>query len=147
MTGFWKAWLEGWCWLVGLAGVMFLAVAIPGADGAARLFYDLVYWPLDGASGWGEPTRLTASLLGSVMIGWAMTVRTLAQAAVSTGDPALWRGMTLAIVTWYVLDSGASIASGVPVNALSNTLFVGGYLIPVLASGVLMARQSVPRAA
>lgn len=142
MTGLWKTWLEVWCWAIGLFGVMFLVVVIPGADGPTRLFYDLVYWPLDGASGWGEATRLTASITGALMIGWAITLHTLMQAAIRANDPGLWRGMTLGVLTWFVVDSAASVASGVPVNAVSNAGLVAGFLIPVLASGVLRGRPS-----
>lgn len=140
MTGLWKSWMQAWCGAIVLLGVMFLAAAAPGADAAARLFYDLVYWPLDGRSVFSDDTRFTCAILGAVLIGWALTIFTLIDAADAAAPQLaarIWRGMTGAMLTWYVVDSAASIASGVPVNAISNTIFLATYLAPVLASGVL----------
>jgi hypothetical protein len=128
--------MQVWCWATFGVGVMFALGAAPATDMGVRLFYDFVYWPIDGASPYGDSVRFTAALLGAVMIGWAMTIFTLVAAADQVGATA-WRGLTAAVVAWYVIDSAISVASGVAVNALSNTGFAVTYLIPVLASGVL----------
>lgn len=148
MQGVWKIWMQVWCWATFGVGAMFALGAAPATDAGVRFFYDIIYWPIDGASPYGDTVRFTAALLGAVMIGWAMTIFTLVAAADQVGATA-WRGLTAAVVAWYVIDSAISVASGVAVNALSNTGFVVTYLIPVLASGVLgsssnaaIARQS-----
>jgi hypothetical protein len=139
MTGFWKKWLDVWCIGVGVFGLVFAASAFPATEGPTRLFYDLVYWPIDGASGWDEATRFTASILGAVTFGWAITLHALVQAAHATGSRAIWAKLTTAFVAWYVVDSAVSIACGVPGNAVSNTLIIAGGLLPIMASGVLKA--------
>lgn len=136
MTGFWRTWLRVWCWLTLAVGALFAFGASPATDGGVRLFYDLIYWPLDGQSPFGEDVRLTAALLGAVMIGWAITIFGLAAAADRLGAPA-WRTLTWGMAAWWGIDSAISIALGAPLNAVSNTLFLAGYLAPVLASGVL----------
>lgn len=136
MQGIWKHWMQVWCWAVLGVGAIFALGAIPDADGGVRLFYDAVAWPIDGVSPYGEEVRFTAALLGAVMMGWAMTVFALVAAADQIGAPA-WRGLTIAIVTWYLIDSVISVASGWPLNAVSNTGFLVTFLIPILASGVL----------
>jgi hypothetical protein len=147
MTGFWKAWMQGWCSMVGLTGVMFACVAIPGLEGPALLFYDVVYWPVDGQSGWVDGIGFTVSILGAVLIGWALTCWTLVAEATRTGSQAAWRGITAALVVWYVIDSSASVATGVPGNAVSNTLFLASFLLPVLASGALRGASPTPQVA
>lgn len=136
MQGIWQNWMQAWCWAVLGVGAIFALGAIPAVDGGVRLFYDTIAWPIDGVSPYGEQVRFTAALLGAVMMGWAMTMFALVAAADQIGAPA-WRGLTIAIVTWYVIDSIISVASGWPLNAVSNTGFVVTFLIPIVASGVL----------
>jgi hypothetical protein len=136
MTGFWKNWLIVWCWATIGVGVLFAAGAIPALDGGVRLFYDIIMWPIDGLSPYGEEVRLTAALLGAVMIGWGIAIFGLIDAAESVGVQT-WRTLTLSVVVWYAIDSAISIALGAPVNALSNTGFLVTFLAPILASGVL----------
>ncbi len=144
MTGFWKTWMQVWCWAVLGFGAMLAIAAFPAADAGAKLFYDLVHWPLDGQSSFVEETRFTVAILGCVTIGWAMTMLTCLAAADALGAP-VWRGLTAAIATWWVIDSAASIFAGVPGNALSNTVIFALFLAPIVGSGVL--RLPAPRAA
>ncbi|MDX2274851.1 MAG: hypothetical protein NW206_05310 [Hyphomonadaceae bacterium] len=138
MSGFWKTWLQVWCWATLGVGALFAAAAIPALEGGVTLFYDTIYWPIDGISPYGPEVRLTAALLGAVMIGWAIAIFGLVSAAETAGAPA-WRTLTMSIVVWYAIDSTISVALGAPVNALSNTIFLVTFLIPILASGVLGA--------
>jgi hypothetical protein len=136
MTGFWKTWMIVWCWMVFGFGVVLALAAFPGPDIAAALFYDLVEWPLDGAVTFEPRARFTVAILGAVTIGWALTIFGMIKAAETVGPP-VWRALTTALVVWYVIDSALSILTGVPVNAVSNTVLLVTYLVPVLASGVL----------
>jgi hypothetical protein len=49
----------------------------------------------------------------------------------------IWRGFTFAACFWFVTDSAASIYTGFPLNAVSNAVLIGLYLIPVIGSGAL----------
>ncbi|WP_085341329.1 hypothetical protein [Aquidulcibacter paucihalophilus] len=137
MARLWRRWVISWCYLVLALGLVFAGSAWPQTDAAVRLFYDVIYWPLDGQSGWHESLRLTAAILGAVMMGWALTLLTLVQTALKQPQLSLWRPMTGSILVWWVIDSSISVALNTPGNALSNTGFLLLYLIPVLASGVL----------
>lgn len=146
MNAFWKSWLQVWCWLTLGVGAMFALGAIQAADGGVRLFYDVIYWPADGNSPYDDDVRLTAALLGAVMIGWAITIFGLIAAAEQVGAAA-WRTLTLAMLVWWAIDSAISVALGAPVNALSNSVFIAGYMAPVFASGVLRIETEQPAAA
>lgn len=140
MGGFWKSWLTVWWWGMVIASIGFTAAAIPGLDGPVLAFYDLIHWPFDGQSGFTEATRPTAAILGGVFLGFALAVGALMRLALrATREeaPAIWRTVTATVAAWYVADSAASVLTGVPVNALSNTLILVAYLIPVVGSGVL----------
>jgi hypothetical protein len=143
MIGFWKHWLLAWCWATMGIGALFAAAAVPALEGGVRLFYDTIYWPIDGESTYGPDVQLTAALLGAVMIGWAIAILGLVSAADTVGAPA-WRTLTLSIVVWYVIDSIISIALGAPVNALSNTGLLATFLAPILGSGVLRSNSARP---
>lgn len=139
MTSFWRQWLRVWRWGVIAFGVVLAAAAFPALDAPTRWFYDLVHWPLDGASSFADNVRFTCGILGAVTIGWGITMFALIEAAEKLGAP-VWRAMTAALVIWFVIDSAISVASGAPGNAVSNTVILALYLAPVLASGVLQAR-------
>ena len=52
--------------------------------------------------------------------------------AIERGDKAIMRATVYALLIWYVIDSGASVAGGAPINALSNAVFLILYLLPLL---------------
>lgn len=133
MQGIWKNWMQTWCWAILGVGAIFALGAIPAADGGVRRFYDTIAWPIDSVSPYGEEVRFTAALLGAVMMGWAMTVFALVAVADQIGAPA-WRGLTRDLVRDRSI---ISVASGWPLNAVSNTGFLVTFLIPIVASGVL----------
>lgn len=136
MSGFWRSWLDVWCWLVVGFGAILALGAFPATDWPTRAFYDLVYWPLDGRSGFAEDTRFTCGLLGAVTMGWGLTLKPLVGLGHELGAR-VWRPLTTAIIVWYVIDSAISVALGVPGNAVSNTVLTAGFLTPLLASGAL----------
>ena len=57
----------------------------------------------------------------------------------SAAARSLWRGITYAVVAWYVIDSIISVRTGFALNALSNTLFLAAYLFVAGRTGALHA--------
>lgn len=143
MNTFYKTWIKGWCWSVIAFGIAFAGAAAPATDGFARLFYDLVYWPLDGASPYDANMAFTVAILGAVTMGWGLTTLAFVDLADQVGARA-WRALGFAMAAWYVVDSAISVAAGAPGNAVSNTLIVATFFIPLIASGALGAREPQP---
>ncbi len=142
MSGFWRSWVTVWCWAILGAGVLFAAGAFPATEAGVVLFYDVVVWPIDGAQSLAEPVlRSTVAILGAVMIGWALTMLALTRAAPAGAAP-VWRDFAVAIVVWYLVDSALSVLTGIPLNAISNTLIVAPVLVALLAGGALRAPRS-----
>jgi len=145
MKGLWKIWMAAWWTLMLGAAFIFLLAAFPGFDGPVLLFYDAVTWPLDGQTGFTETTRPTAAVLGAVFLGFVLAIGLLMrQALAATGEAAskLWRSLTAILVVWYGADSVASVVTGIPGNAVSNTAVLAAYLVPLLASGALGAKRA-----
>lgn len=137
MSGFWRNWMTRWCWGVALFGLVLAGAGLEATSGPTRLLFGA----LDGP----EPLNLNAqmrfslALLGAVTLGWALTLRAALGAAHALGARArpTWLGITASLLVWYLLDSGLSVATGFGLNAVSNTVIVAAFLIPILRGGVL----------
>jgi hypothetical protein len=136
MTGMWRNWMNSWCIAMIVSGLIFVLAALPVTDVFARLFYDFVYWPLDGQSGFSDAARPTIAILGAVFFAWAVMMQGVVKIALDDPKSPLWRVIIVGVVLWYVVDSAVSVACGIPVNAISNTVILAAFLVPILGSGV-----------
>lgn len=129
-----RKWIGVYGWLLTALGLFFWTAIIPPLDGGVRAFYAAIGHP-PGDDLFAAPAmRLTASLLGAVTAGWGLTMVAAARAAAGAS---LARSVGAAVIAWYLVDSGASIAAGYPLNALSNTVFAALFFAPLAA----MARR------
>lgn len=137
MTGIWRQWMVLWCWGVAIFGVVLAGAAFPATDAVARFlianFNNGPAFELD------RPLRFGLGLQGALTLGLSLTI----MAAVRAGDDLgqrgrpIWLLVCTAMIVWYVVDSTISIATGFALNAVSNTLLMVAFAIPMLASGVL----------
>jgi hypothetical protein len=106
-------------WALILFGLFTVTGAVPAIDAGADLFLDLVFLPLDGApSVTTKAERLLFGILGGVTAGWGVVLWQLARGACMR-QAALWGG-----ISWFVIDSTASILAGGAMNALYNCAFL-----------------------
>jgi hypothetical protein len=142
MTGFWKLWMTLWCWCVVLFGVALAAAGIPALEGPMVALYRFLSGGATGPDVFVPPgARFSVALMGAVSIGWGLSLFPLVSAAQKLGAP-VWRALTFAVLSWFVIDSFLSWSNGFALNAASNTLLLLGYLIPVLATGALNERAA-----
>ena len=121
MSGFWRRWMAAWRLSVAGFGLVLSGAAFEATS---------------------EPLRFSIALMGAVTLGWWLTLEAAFKAIDLLGDRAtpVWRGVTVSVVGWYVIDGALSAATGYALNILPNTLLLVGYLIPVLAAGVMRRR-------
>lgn len=136
MTTFWRNWLLLWCMAVILFGIVLSAAAFEASSGAARAAFALIDRPLPQTP--DSLHRFLLALIGAVTIGWGLTLLAAIRAAAVPSRP-LWAGLTAAVLVWYVIDSLLSVATGFPLNAVSNSILVAGFLLPVFALRLLRA--------
>jgi hypothetical protein len=137
MTGLWKTWINFWCWGVVLFGAVLAAGAFPATEGFVTWVYGLLgSAPLPPGFLDAPGMRFSVALMGAVTIGWGLTILFLLPAIHAAGAPA-WRGLTAALVIWFVIDGALSASTGFALNNVPNTALAIAYLVPVLASGVL----------
>ena len=137
MNGAWKSWMVAWCGGVILFGAVLAGGGLPATDGAVHLLYNLLGGLGPGALNLDAPgMRFSVALMGAVTLGWGLTILLLLPAIHAAGALA-WRGLTLALGVWYVIDGALSVATGFALNIVPNTALAVAYLVPVLASGAL----------
>ena len=141
MTGIWNTWIKLWCWGVILFGAVLAAAGLPATDGIARALFGILGGvPADPAMFEPFGFRFAVALMGSVTLGWGFTLLLLLPAVQAAGAPA-WKGLTTALLIWFVIDGAFSVATGFALNVVSNTVLLIAFLVPVLASGVLKSTK------
>lgn len=145
MSVFWQKWLVLWSVIIMMFGLVLAGAGFAATDAMTRLIWQL----------FGAPTlamdsnhRFAIGLMGAVTMGWGATLFVTFRALFWLDRDAAapqWRLLTLVVLGWYGIDSVLSIATGIPMNAVSNTLLLVLYLIPILATGAL-TRQVAARA-
>jgi hypothetical protein len=116
-------------------GVFVATAAVPAISGMMQFSADLIFFPLDGLQDVTAPeTRLVSAIAGGVMFGWGLMMWMLAT-RLYPKDPALAGSIILtSIVAWFVLDSGASVLAGAPLNVVGNLSFLCIFCIPLWLS-------------
>lgn len=143
MRGLWKSWMTVWCSGVLVFGVVLALAAVPGLSGPPRLVLAVISGDRAGGALLDQPAMQFAfGLQGALTIGWALTMFGMIRLADVAGAP-VWRPLTFGLTVWYVIDSAISVITDFPGNAVSNTLLMATYLIPVLATGVLRGEGRV----
>lgn len=137
MTGFWRQWMAVWRLSVAGFGLILAGGAFEATSGPARMIFALLgeALPLEMPA----TLRFSIALIGAVTLGWWLTLEAAFRAIDLLGDRAgpVWRALTLSVAGWYLIDGALSAATGFALNIVPNTGLLAGYLIPVLATGVL----------
>lgn len=116
-----KAWLKVTAVIVGSFGpVFFLGTMAPTLE-PARLTLDILSWPIDGATTYAAPdTRFLSAVTGGFLLGWGVMIWCLSAWVYDAAPEAVRRTVLASVLSWFVLDSAGSIASGNPSNAVFN---------------------------
>lgn len=118
-----KRWLKVAAVVIGSFGPVFFLGTMPATAEPARLTLDLLGWPLDGATTWTSPdTRFLSALTGGFLLGWGVLVWRLAGDLHDLAPEAVRRAVVASILSWFVLDSAGSVASGNAANVVFNVL-------------------------
>ncbi len=139
MSGFWRAWFFIWCLSIGLFGVVLALGALPATDAPVRLVLALTHGPTEPL--FDPPLRFSLGVMGGVSIGWAVMLHFVVQEAIRQGAAGrpLWNAISAGMITWFVIDSALSCATGYGLNVIPNIGLVGIYLVGLMRSGALKA--------
>ena len=120
-----KKWLKVTAVVVGSFGPVFALGSMAATSEPARLTLDILSWPLDGATTYASPdTRFLSAVTGGFLLGWGVLIWRLSSDIYDAAPEAVRRTVLASLLSWFVLDSAGSIASGNPSNALFNVLIL-----------------------
>ncbi len=127
--------LMGWGFIA--FGIVFVTIAFAGIDGFARNLVPIFDWT-GGVPGTGltREARWFAAIMSGLSAGfgafWVFLVVPLLTSNHEPSRQLARRGGLIAVGIWYGIDSAGSLGADVPSNVAMNTLFLMGFLIPLL---------------
>lgn len=77
--------------------------------------------------------RLIYAVLGSVIVGWMLTIAALVIGPLRRRETWAWKAIAGAIAAWFLLDTGLSLALGFTGHAAFNISFGFALAVPLLA--------------
>jgi hypothetical protein len=137
MSGFWRNWFNGFCLSLLVFGIVLAGGAFAATSSPIHFLLSLL--GPDKAIIFQPALRFSLALLGAVSIGWTVSFFTTIRVATDLGQAGqpLWRGMLIAVITWFVIDNLLSVATGFALNIIPNTVLLVQFLIGIRGSGVL----------
>lgn len=118
---FHKFWLKITAIVIGSFGPVFFLGTMVSTLEPARLTLDLLSWPIDGVTTYASPdTRFLSALTGGFLMGWGVMVWCLSSWVYDKAPEAVRKTVLIGLLSWFVLDSSGSIASGNASNAFFN---------------------------
>lgn len=87
--------------------------------------------------------RFFFGLIGGIMAGWGLALAAIAHVPFRRGERWAWITIAASIVTWFLVDSAMSAATGVYANVIGNVGFLVLFEIPLVATyGTMMRTKS-----
>lgn len=118
---FHKFWLKITAIVIGSFGPVFFLGTMLLTSEPARFTLDLLSFPLDGVQNYNEPTtRFLSALTGGFLFGWGVMVWCLSIWVYDKAPEQVRKSVLIGVLSWFVLDSSGSIASGNASNAFFN---------------------------
>lgn len=120
---FHKFWLKITAVVIGSFGPVFFLGTMISTSEPARWTLDLLSLPLDGTQNYNEPTtRFLSALTGGFLFGWGVMVWCLSTWVYDKAPEQVRKTVLAGILSWFILDSCGSIASGNTSNAFINII-------------------------
>ena len=136
MSGFWRGWFIVWCASLAIFGAVLSGGAFEATSGPVRLVLSSLNGPSPAL--FDPPLRFSLGVMGAVSIGWAVTLFFVIQEAIRLGAQGrpLWNAITAGMISWFVIDSTLSVATGFGLNVAPNIALAGMYVAGLIGGGV-----------
>jgi hypothetical protein len=120
---FHQFWLLITAFVVGSFGPVFFFGTLLATSEPARWTLDLLSWPVDGLQDYAAPTtRFLSALTGGFLLGWGVMIACLSVWVYDKAPEFVRRSVLAGLLSWFVLDSAGSLASGNASNAFFNVI-------------------------
>lgn len=116
-----------------ITAVLFALAGVNDFTGANDIFFNLASSGTEGVAGLTTPeSKLAMAIAGGVFGGLGAMYLFISAPGIQQGSSLIRKGSIYVFLTWFVIDSGASIASGNAANVIPNLVFLVVYLAPLL---------------
>lgn len=120
---FHKFWLKITAIVVASFGPIFFLGTMESTLEPARWTLDLLSWPLDGMTTYDSPdTRFLSALTGGFLLGWGVMIWCLSIWVYDKAPEEIRKSVLIGVLSWFILDSCGSIASGNASNVFFNII-------------------------
>lgn len=120
-----KTYLKITALVIGSFGPVFFLGTMLSTSEPARWTLDFLSFPLDGIQNYNEATtRFLSALTGGFLFGWGVMVWFLSTWVYDKAPEQVRKAVLFGLLSWFVLDSSGSIASGNSSNALFNVIIL-----------------------
>lgn len=130
----WRLW-RVWLAVVSLGVALFGGTLVLAPGLAQQGFGLLVYGDAGRIPAFGPAATayiaLVHAVLGSVMVGWGLTLLLIVLRFFHPGSHGIWSILVVAILAWFVPDTAFSLHSGFWPNAVLNAVFLVLFAVPL----------------
>lgn len=137
MSTFWRNWFSLFCLSLIIFGMMLCGGAFAASSGPVRTILGIEGGNADFP--FTPELRFALAVMGAVSIGWGVNLLVMIPATIALGARGrpFWNAITAGMISWFVIDSSLSVATGFGLNVVPNLVLAGMYLIGLNASGAL----------
>lgn len=116
-----------------ITAIIFALAGVSDFTGANDIFFGLASSGSEGVAGLTTPeSKLAMAIAGGLFGGLGAMYLFISAPGVEQGNELIRRGTIYVFLIWFVIDSGASIASGNAPNLIPNLFFLIVYLAPLM---------------
>ncbi|GAB5482472.1 MAG: hypothetical protein Pars92KO_22290 [Parasphingorhabdus sp.] len=116
-----------------ITAVLFALAGVTDFTGMNDMFFNLASSGSQGVAGLTTPeSKLAMAIAGGVFGGLGAMYLFISAPGVEQGNELIRRGSIYVFLTWFVIDSSASVASGNATNVIPNLVFLAFYMAPLL---------------
>ena len=120
---FWLIWITVWAEVV----IAVSALTIVWERVSGDLFNLVIFGEADTPPGFSgdavDYQKLLFCILSALTIGWMVLLLYVVRNPFARGERWAWTSLAVSSATWFLIDSGASIATGFWRNAVFNVVF------------------------
>lgn len=127
-------------------GLLTALASIAAMAAPTSFLVDMIFWPVDGGQTVSSETEhLLAAITGGLTTGLGVLLYLLTTRLMPV-DPHLTRFlMSMALGSWFIVDSAGSSAAGAALNVLFNAIFLVLFLIPLWLPGKALTAKAEKR--
>lgn len=116
-----------------IIAVSFALAGVNDFSGGNDIFFSIASSGNEGVAGLNTPeAKLAMAIAGGLFGGLGAMYLFISAPGVEQGNELIRRGTIYVFLTWFVIDSGASFASGNAPNVIPNLVFLIVYLGPLM---------------